>query len=266
MGQRKTWSLHHVPFSMLWETMTLDYKDNWDSVVNSLTAARFLEAANDRQYKNSFFAFTWKSRYLSTSFRKGNLKTGKGFHLSTKGINFNWIRNANKGSNETSCSKSHYVCFDSEVFLLNLFFRQKIHFEDKKANYGYEGSVSVTKAHLVSCFALKQFIRETVEGFHVFLKNRHKRKAKHNFYAVRRSKVAKLFKLIPKFTRSRVRGFSRLFFLKKKISRSRRRLKRGVRSVRPKLHSAKKDPLFWGKALKRALTCNFKIPRIFKLL
>lgn len=266
MGQRKTWSLHHVPFSMLWETIAIDDKNNWNTVLDSLTSTRFLEAANDRQYKKSFFAFTWKSRYLSSVYRKVNLKTGENTIPKTKGINFSWIRNANRGSNETSCSKSHFVCFNNEVFLLNLFFRQKILFEDRKVEEGIDDSVLVGREHIVSCFAIKQFIDEAVEKVYVFAKNRRKRWFRRRTRMTKSSKVVKLLKIIPKFTRTRVKGFTKFTFIKKKVIRSRRRLKRLVRSIPYGEKIFKKDPKFWNKSLKKALKHNAKIPTIFSLL
>lgn len=266
MGQRKTWSLHHVPFSMLWETMAIDHKNNWNTVLDSLTSTRFLEAANDRQYKNSFFAFTWKSRYFSSVYRKVNLKTGENTTPRTKRISFSWIRNANKGSNETSCGKSHFVCFNSEVFLLNLFFRQKILFEDKKEEDGIDESVLVGKTHITSCFAIKKFIDETVEKTYIFAKNRRKKRSNRRVRKTKSLKITKLLKILPKFTRIRVKGFVKFIPVKRKTIRNRRRLKRLVRGIHYGVKIIKKDPKFWSKSLKKALVNNFKIPAVFYLL
>lgn len=266
MGQRKTWSLHHVPFSMLWETVSIDYNNNWDTVVNSLTAARFLEAANDRQYKNSFFAFTWKSQYFSSVYRKINLRTGKNGAPKLKKVNFRWIRNANRGSNETSCGKSHFVSFNSEVFLLNLFFRQKIQFEDKKIEDGIDSSVLINKAHVVSCSALKAHITEAVEKANVFSKNRKKRRSRYRTRVVKRRRIVKLLKIIPRFTRTKVKGYTRFISLKKKAITSKRRFKRLARGVRYGVRVPRKDPKFWTKTAKKALTLNHKIPTVFSVL
>lgn len=175
MGQRKTWSLHHVPFTMLWETFSLDYKNNWNTVVDSKISTKYFEAAYDRTYAKSYFAFTWKSKFFSNKIKKLKNKNDQK-NFKTQSLCFNWIRNANKGSNETSCNRSYYVCIDTKIIFLNFFFRQEIQFEDKSLIATDTKSFSLKKSNFIVSRSMRKNIINFLKLSNPFIRFRQKRK------------------------------------------------------------------------------------------
>ena len=131
MGQKKTWSFHHVPFTMLWESMSLDYKNNWQSIINTKMLDCYSESIFDKEYISNKFIFTWKSKFLPTKNVRNipnqqrrdiccinKTKTNK---ISFK---FTWIDNANRGTNESKCTKSYLIKQNNNSTILNFFFRE----------------------------------------------------------------------------------------------------------------------------------------------
>lgn len=150
MGQKRTWSFHHVPFSMLWESMPLDYKNNWNSVVFSQLLNSFSGAIFDKENINNRFVFTWKAKHMPVSIRNITRKLKKNQYPKVAAqawkVNpvFSWVSNANKGTNETSCVRSYLAKFGNTSTVLNFFFREKFSLE--KLHKKHRGGVKKSKA------------------------------------------------------------------------------------------------------------------------
>lgn len=167
MGQRKTWAMHHVPFSMFWETFTINNKNNWNSVICSFTANQYLSAQYDKNYWKKKFAFIWKSNYFNLKNYTFNRVFTQQYKLKKKNLFFNWVINANKGSNETSCNKIYYIEINSECILLSFFFRQYINFQNLNKYKKIKNNALIFKFNLLNTEFLDLFITK-----HVNIKNK----------------------------------------------------------------------------------------------
>lgn len=135
MGQKRTWSFHHVPFSMLWEHMPLDYKNNWNSIMFSSILNIYSSAIFDKENSSSKFVFTWKNKFMPVSLKNVFRKNKKSVFV--KGVldrwvvkpTFHWINNANKGTNETTCTRSHLVNIGNHRTIINFFFRENFNLD-----------------------------------------------------------------------------------------------------------------------------------------
>lgn len=136
MGQKKTWALHHVPYSMLWDTMALDYSHQWLPVLQSHLSSGYSSAIVDYYFKKSLFTFVWGSHYTTreaATHRSGARVAGTNWwaqlHSTTAPV-FEWTVNSNKGTNETMIAKAYLIKMQNSTTLLNLFFRADF-FEQK---------------------------------------------------------------------------------------------------------------------------------------
>lgn len=136
MGQKKTWALHHVPYSMLWDNMSLDYSHQWLAVLQGPVSSFYSSAIVDYHFKQSLFSFVWKSKFMQKRLATQQLYIRK-THLQTPTLDqhlapvFEWTINSNRGTNETMIAKSYFIKMQNSTTLLNLFFRADF-FEQKR--------------------------------------------------------------------------------------------------------------------------------------
>ena len=134
MGQKKTWALHHVPYSMLWDNMSLDYSHQWLPILQSPLSSFYSSAVVDYHFKQSMFTFVWKSQFMAKSLTTRQFCTrSHGQILSldrSPAPVFSWTVNSNRGTNETMIAKSYLIKMHNSTTLLNFFFRADF-FEQK---------------------------------------------------------------------------------------------------------------------------------------
>lgn len=152
MGQKKTWALHHVPYSMLWDNMSLDYRHQWLPVLQGPLSSSYSTAIVDYQFKQSIFSFVWKSPFMTKGLTTRQFCTrGRflqvGALLQNPAPVFEWTTNSNRGTNETMIAKSYLIKMQNTTTLLNLFFRADF-FEQKQGKAMQLRLVPATRAAL----------------------------------------------------------------------------------------------------------------------
>lgn len=137
MGQKRTWSFHHVPFTMLWENMSINYNNNWQSSLNSIFLNGYSESIFDKQHLSNNFTYAWKRTNICLPVKvKNTFVCGKTPLIPAKkpkyGIRFVWVENANSGTNETSCTRSYITQQNDSTTILNFFFRETLNVANLK--------------------------------------------------------------------------------------------------------------------------------------
>lgn len=95
----------------------------------------YTDAIFDKENISSKFVFTWRNKYMPVSVLNMARKKKKDKH-SKEGTTrwnvrpvFGWISNANRGTNETTCSNSHLARVGNHMTVLNFFFRENFSLE-----------------------------------------------------------------------------------------------------------------------------------------
>lgn len=197
MGQRKTWSLHHVPFTMLWETLVIEYNNNWNSVINTQISNKFFDAVYDRNYKDSCFSFIWKNKYFTSKFRSINCDETE-IKLKKKKIQYTWVINANKGSNETFGTRSYHTSFDTETIFLNFFFRQSINFNVRDSDDIIDRFVKFPRTHILRSNLMLDILKDSLLLKKPLLRFKNKRKLRIKHTSARFKKTSKTLLFIKK--------------------------------------------------------------------
>ena len=131
MGQKKTWALHHVPYSMLWESMCVDYKFLWNTVLQYDVSDHFCTSQIDFVYRQNSFNFFWNCQYLNTFNWGANHQTYKKKTLVHKTENakmkapvFVWKTHAYKGKEEAFFCKNYLIKTNDNSVLLSIYFKK----------------------------------------------------------------------------------------------------------------------------------------------
>lgn len=124
MGQKKTWSFHHTPFTIFWKVFSVDYTHEWRPILENYFTERYFNTAPDRAVTSNFF-FRFRKKNYSAQNAQPELKSSPiVFAKQKQGFSFLWIKNANRGTNETTASNVRYIKLNQNLVLIHTFFRK----------------------------------------------------------------------------------------------------------------------------------------------
>lgn len=124
MGQKKTWGFHHTPFTVFWKVLSVDYTHQWQPILENHFMERYFSTAPDRTATSNFFFWFQKQNYSAQN-AQPKLKNRQAAVTKQKpGFRFLWIKNANRGTNETTASNVRYIKLNQNLVLIHTFFRK----------------------------------------------------------------------------------------------------------------------------------------------
>jgi hypothetical protein len=249
MGQKRTWSFHHVPFSMLWESMPLDYKNNWNSIMFSHILNMYTSAIFDKENTSNKFFFTWKNKYMPVSVRATLRKQRNNKYTQNNKADwevrpvFSWIKNANKGTNETTCTNSHLINLNNNPTILNFFFRENFNLEKlHKKNKNKRGKRIKNKANL----AVRSLANVRIKKKFRWASKRWLRKLAKKNKSTFFKRLRRCFKVL----KYRLRRKLIISTRRKKITKRARRRLRGIKNIAwrlrlPRKHKKTTRAILW---------------------
>ena len=135
MGQKKTWALHHVPYSMLWEPVSHDYTFNWNTIMQHQVITHYTYTIADFLFPKNMNYIIWQSKYVINKLYNINLLKKQPSLLKKKKITFYFNKNANNGTNETTTNKSYLVKTANYQIIIHLFFKPSFTEQKKQIQY-----------------------------------------------------------------------------------------------------------------------------------